>query len=387
MKNDEILVHNGGGAKIDTTNGVHLGCCAYDGVYSDEQYQWLAEHFDVIILHENHNDKIDFIKSVNPDVILLCYRFCGVDRSKNIGCGSFHWIDKNHPEWFLLDKDGSRITDYFNEYSKRNVYLMDFRNSGWRHYLAQDIVQTAKIQGWDGIFLDGMHVNIGDYWAPNGIRGYKNNREFNKAVKGFLSTIYPYFKESNKLLIPNACECIKVKDSWEAWLNFSDGGVDEGFSSISNWSPADIWRNPGEWMSQILYMEYTGDQDKLFYAYSQGRWLNERDLLYNLASYLIGKRGGKDVFCNGAGGCSYSKIKRDYDAFKDFYNAPIGTPLGERYKSQGVWQRDYSNGRVLVNPSSEGYHVELGKVYRTVNNITLTSLTLGNHEGMILLNY
>ena len=310
-----------------------------------------------------------------------------MDRSNGIGCGNFSWIDKNHPEWFLLDKNGNRITDYYDEYSRRNVYIMDFGNSEWQHYLAKNIVQTAKKREWDGIFLDGMYVDIADYWAPNGLLRYKNNREFNDAVRDFLATVYPSFQESNKLIVPNAYGCIKVKNLWEAWLNFSDGGLDEGFVSIYVWSPENIWRNEVEWMNQISYLEYTGNQDKLFYAYSTGRWLNKEDLLYNLASYLMGKNGGRDVFHNAAGGCNYEKIREDYDVFKDFYNAPIGIPLGRRYNSQGVWQRDYSNGRVLVNPSSRKYFVVLDKKYKTIENTTLTNITLDGHEGMILLNY
>lgn len=384
--------HGEGITGIETTmdtEGIRLGYCGYEPTYTDEEYKWFAKHSDILILHENHRDKIDFIKSINPKITLLCYKFAGVDRLNAVGCGGdFSWIDRNHPEWFLLDRSGNRITDPYNEYSKENVYFMDFGNPGWRHYISNDFIKTVKSQGWDGVFLDGVYVNIGGHWTPNGLLKYGSDEEFNEAVIGFLSTTYLLFQESGKLMIPNACECVKIENSWETWLNFSDGGLDEGFVSISLWSPTDVWRDGGVWERQISYLEYTGNQGKIFYATSQGRRLNTKDLLYGLSSYLLGRRGEMDVFYNAAGElCSYKRSREDYEFFRDYYNAPIGTPLGRRYKSQGVWQRGYSNGRVLVNPSPNTYFISLDKEYVTVENTVLTNITLNGHEGIILLNH
>jgi len=36
--------------------------------------------------------------------------------------------------WFLLDKDGKRMTDQYSEFSKKNVFWMDWGNPDWQEY-------------------------------------------------------------------------------------------------------------------------------------------------------------------------------------------------------------------------------------------------------------
>ena len=53
-----------------------------------------------------------------------------------------------------------------------------------------------------------------------------------------------------------------------------------------------------------------------------------------------------------------------------------GTPL---------FEREYSKGLVLINPSSESFQIKLGDKYKNLDGVITDTLTLGNHEGEILL--
>jgi hypothetical protein len=70
------------------------------------------------------------------------------------------------------------------------------------------------------------------------------------------------------------------------------------------------------------------------------------------------------------------------------YNANIGTPEGEMYKDQLVYWRKYSNGLVVVNPSSNSsYNVQInGSYVDSYGNHIGKNLTLQPHSGMLLLN-
>jgi hypothetical protein len=67
----------------------------------------------------------------------------------------------------------------------------------------------------------------------------------------------------------------------------------------------------------------------------------------------------------------------------------FGQPLGAYYKIGGtsVYARDFSGGKVLVNPTDAPYTVTLDKSYVTyTGNAVSGSLTLIPHSGVILLN-
>jgi len=101
---------------------------------------------------------------------------------------------------------------------------------------------------------------------------------------------------------------------------------------------------------------------------------------------LVGKKNDKAFFCNeGVDGNVYSNFVTDYTTFKDIYTAPIGSPTGTRYKQDNLWQRNYTDGKVLVNPTYNSYTASLDKKYKKLDGAVVTSVTLKGHEGIILL--
>lgn len=78
-----------------------------------------------------------------------------------------------------------------------------------------------------------------------------------------------------------------------------------------------------------------------------------------------------------------------FDSLSPLYNMPIGTPTQTAstvvgYNRGGWYQRDYTNGTVLVNPSGSSVTVALGGTYRDVNGQTMTSITLTPWSGAVL---
>jgi hypothetical protein len=97
---------------------------------------------------------------------------------------------------------------------------------------------------------------------------------------------------------------------------------------------------------------------------------------YALATFLLG-----------AGPTSYFEFRSDRSLSDDdpWCRAAIGTPVGGYGKIGGVYRRDFTSGRVLVNPTNATVRVSLGRTFRTLEGTLVTNVTFGPHTGAILL--
>jgi len=71
---------------------------------------------------------------------------------------------------------------------------------------------------------------------------------------------------------------------------------------------------------------------------------------------------------------------------QSLYETPIGLPE-ESYHiipETRVYEREFTKSRVLVNPTTSSYTINLGKQYRNMNGNIITSITLGKYSGTIL---
>jgi len=84
----------------------------------------------------------------------------------------------------------------------------------------------------------------------------------------------------------------------------------------------------------------------------------------------------------------YSNTKR-YQGVIYFpeWDIDIGSPIEDYHARAGtpLYEREYSKGLVLINPSSESVQINLGGEYKNLDGNIVETLTLGSHEGKILL--
>jgi hypothetical protein len=62
----------------------------------------------------------------------------------------------------------------------------------------------------------------------------------------------------------------------------------------------------------------------------------------------------------------------------------IGVPTGSYAKVGSVYRRSFSNGLVLVNPTTSSATVALSGPYTTLSGTVVTSVTLPPHTGQVL---
>jgi len=134
-----------------------------------------------------------------------------------------------------------------------------------------------------------------------------------------------------------------------------------------------------DWLSSIsqkgtYYLAHSGTSET-------NQEVCHKVMLFCFTSYLLGVHGNTASFGWKA---NYSPDSHGYWA--EFDEArQLGQPTNDYYSYDSVYARDFENGKVLVNPSTTSYTVPLGQNYRTLDGQIVSSVTLDDHTGVILL--
>jgi hypothetical protein len=172
-----------------------------------------------------------------------------------------------------------------------------------------------------------------------------------------------------------------------------DGVLSEGWlSSIS--SPG--WYSESKWKDSIDFVVWLEDNflgnGKMFRPIAQcispydggGSRLpsgctNEQYVTFNFASLLLGATRGDAHYLN------FAYYQSNY--LDSLFDLDPGSPLNSYYMISGthVYSRDFTNVKVLVNPTYTGYSVSLSGNYETMDGTPIgSSLWMAPHTGMIL---
>lgn len=101
------------------------------------------------------------------------------------------------------------------------------------------------------------------------------------------------------------------------------------------------------------------------------QWFN-----FALASFLLGANNSHTFF--GIAGANQPNV-----LLPNSQTEP-GVPMGETFKTNGVYQRRFSRGLVVVNPTGDKHTLIFSSPYRDAANNTLTQLEMPAHTGAIL---
>jgi hypothetical protein len=176
------------------------------------------------------------------------------------------------------------------------------------------------------------------------------------------------------------------------YVNACDGKMHEGWVHAS-WKPFDQFISVDDWLrcvdDSLEHVSRTGK----YYLVQSGTEIpdnpTETDLektraimMYCLCSYLLGINGTRATFAfnfikSADGSLGYYP---EFDAARS-----LGSPIYYFYSFASVYARDFNMGKVLVNPKTSSYTVNLGSQYKTLDGRIVSSVTLDAHSGIILL--
>jgi len=334
-----------------------------------------------------NRDMFTALRRLNPTILILAYV---PSKSWN-----YAWTDPLHQKllagiqdsWWLLDPAGNRVSVWGNSAVISGV-------SPWNAYLPKFVHDEVMSTGyWDGVFYDEFSSNAS--WMNGGNidihrDGVKDDPALLDAAweRGMLNLL----KNTRDLLGPDAV-IVTNGDSTDSLQPYVNGRMFESFPTP--------WEAGGTWsgvMANYIHLHKAVGSTPVFIINTTtgntGNNADYRKVRYGLASTLL----ADGFFSFDFGEADHGQLWR-YDE----EDVRLGRPLGEavnllsptdRRIQPSVWRRDFANGAVLINSSTQSKTVGLGGELEKVRGTqdpavndgsVVTSVTLQPNDGVVLL--
>lgn len=261
-------------------------------------------------------------------------------------CTTLHPDESN----FLHNSRGERLysTQSWNDNSGQHtvyIYMMNPSARGWQAYIEAHLAALMVGSPYAGVFLDNVDLGPGrgqrlEANSDGTVEEYSSGNAYQDSVRSVLSAYRDSLPRGAKLWA-NMTEGADTADSWDPYLPFIDGAMDEAFAT--GWNG---FKDPVVWLAQVQRMERVLGQGKRFIGVAQGSRANTQMQQFALASYLLA--ANNDAYFR------YANYDGYYEAWwYPNYAIRLGAPLGPRYQNaSGVWQRDFTCGSVSVDTST-----------------------------------
>lgn len=342
-----------------------------------------VKYFDMTQSWEYTGNQVQQIHAIRPDFKALFYR--------NVRAVYPYWKDEwelfKANNWVLKDKNGAYV--YCTEYGPSNYMMVDIGNPSYQRWVANKIKEVIYKYGFDGVFLDnGMGVTTGVFWSASGkpINPRTGSYWTNSEVKRAYLEIHPKIKNAigSKLLIPNGIwRGERFYEYYGDFVELLENSPMDGFMSEGIWNAYNgKWFSEERWKKSLDFLiwvqeNYLKGTSRVFVPVCSLRNNPAGCSDYQLASYgiastLLGiKEGQKQIYLH----IGYVEPMKDFgQELFDEANG-LGTPLGDYYKVNGVYVREFSNGKVYVNPTNNVYVVDGIKMNAHTGEILLKSST------------
>ncbi len=370
---------------ISTWSNIHL-FLTFD--YNISNPAASARNYDFVWGASANN--VSAFRSANPNIFLTYYIpfFRDAGTFSDSQPYSLSYWQTTHPDWILYQCD--RHTPAY-EFGDPNVPL-DFTNPAVVQWQVQTYAEPAAAGGYDGIAADnlGFHnhsgacgVYVNGKWVQH-YSGQLVDPQWNVDVITWLARMqqalhhlqHPLALIANFGLGNLPWNDVQVQQV----VSHTDGILgEEGFTNYGSGYLTD-----SAWIQKIQFIESVQQQEKPYYIIDQFHSVGHAEIQWALASYLMCKEQAAALYISTAQGYGSATWYSEY-------TVPIGTPSGSMYEAQNVYWRDYSNGLVIVNPSSTntyivtnyappGYHFD--DLY---GNQIGPAITLPPHSGIVLL--
>jgi hypothetical protein len=338
----------------DTTSGVHVfGDQPSEGL-TDAQLRFVATHYAGV--QKITRSEAARYRAVNPGFLVLHYRLgLGLgDRAIEGDCEpTGGWLRVIEGDDWVVEWPGEDAVDegWFVHREGRRVlncdwgwYLMDPDDSGWRAFWTGEVERQVDANAADGVFIDSLSVpsylGAGRYDPALPEVDPAFEAAWTRRIDGWLAWLQTQ-PIGDAYLVPNAGSWITTRD--ETTYAAADGLMIEGFAIEADESPYAL----EDWRLQMDRVLGAVARDQAILAQSYA--LGDRERMFGLGSYLLVK--GSRTYLTFEGGFE--------PEWWPEYDVPIGAPVETAETigdldpdGDGVYERRFDDGIVLVNPTS-----------------------------------
>ncbi|HLN45507.1 MAG TPA: putative glycoside hydrolase [Candidatus Sulfotelmatobacter sp.] len=372
-----------------------------NGSYASPSY--VASKADVFLIHDDWGPIVPQIHSIRPDLTVLLYR-----NLRAVSKNSDAWNLALQNNWILRDAQGNYLYDLVFP----SLVLVDKGNPSYQQWVAQWLKNNIDTYGYNGVYADcSGYVSVNEdafdsnWWAgwvgppinPRTGNVY-TEPEWRAGEISLANTIKSYI--GSKLLIQNGvfCGSFFFQRPYSEILQQSrvDGTVSEGWMMDLNnaqWYTEAQWQdaiNFESWMGNTLFPQKPAGT---FFAVAQNPnpldnsapflppgTSKDQFALFVYSSLLLGATTNGNIYLN-------LGLYSDSDYVQSLFNIDVGYPTNNYYMISGthVYARDFTNVKVLVNPTYTTYTVNLNGNYRTTDGVSVgSSVTVYPHSAVIL---
>jgi hypothetical protein len=254
--------------------------------------------------------------------------------------------------WFLTCGTSNCVNPVYNTTG------VDLGNSDFQQAWISNVENyLAAHPGIDGVFIDSVlydpKATFGSY--PN---KYPDTTSWDAATLSFMKAVYTALHAKGYYVAVNA-GAYQPGDStyhdgtatlnwWKQLAPYTDGLMNEYYDEASGGTYLDQPRSTGtarhqEWDGWQGLIAATQSMGKDFIGYMHGPSCTDTALMtYGKASFLLEWNGGGSVFAYNGGKC---------DPTNSAWTTDVGKPAGPKFQVGIGWERLYTAGTVLVNPS------------------------------------
>jgi hypothetical protein len=293
-------------------------------------------------------------------------------------------VVSQHPDWVMHDQFGNWLYIPWNCGGGSCPSLAgDITNPNFRAWWISQAQATLSRGNYKGLWIDdvNMEFRVCDGWsnqvAPmDPATGQPMTWDaWRTYVAQFLWQIRQSFP--NIELLQNT-----IWFAGPAGVRDTDWAIQQGIATASNLnlergiaSDPGLTGGTGDW-SVYQYFSYIDRVHALGPGVTHEQYyLNAQGMQYGLAGYFLTSNGNDRV----------SDTNSTPTNWWSGYDVDLGTPLGARTYSNGVFRRDFSNGIVLLGePGLSPQTISLPGTYITVDGSSVNSVTLSGWQGIIL---
>ncbi|HEX4861688.1 MAG TPA: putative glycoside hydrolase [Rhizomicrobium sp.] len=303
------------------------------------------------------------------------------------------WYQANHPDWLEYKCDQTTLAYTFGDTSRAPL---DFANPQVRAYQWSNWIDPALAAGYQSIAVDeadllndfarcghfdGHHRWVQQYTGDPTDSAFV--RDMVKWTK--LTRQHIHAQSTTATMQLNAPYNFQASlDDNRALMGSTDLLFDErGFTNYGNSPPVptpDQWgtiiAEIGEAQSKAICYTLNGEEP------GNSADITPQERQWAIANYLLIRDNCTYMYMTG------QQQYGDLVIFPE-YKISIGKPLGDRFLTQNIWERNYAKGLALVNPYNASATVSLpaGRWFDVDGNRMGPSVTLGQQTGLVLLDH
>jgi hypothetical protein len=239
-----------------------------------------------------------------------------------------------------------------------NDYIGDIGSSGYQQAFITNVENyLAAHPGTDGVFIDDVLYTatglIGSY--PN---KYPSLSSWSSAQVSFVKAVYAALHSKGYYVALNASGYVpgdansntsaNEQTFWKMVGPYSDGLMNEWYDETASGITTAQLRSTGaawyqEWDSWQQIIPLIQSMGKDFIGLTKQTCTNTTAMTYGKASFLLEWNGGGGAYIYTCGGST--------DPTNTAWTKNVGTPSAAKVQVGVGWERTYTKGTVLVNPS------------------------------------